>query len=853
MYANRALQDFLQTGFFIRTRNPKYAHHDLCEKSIYYGKRDDEKEAMREEKKRRQKEGIDKRTGFAQAEKALTELFGDSDQAKQLLRRAECEKRKDSLRRDNKPKDATDENVELTGVDVKFEDRKPSKKDLFLDNVFSAEYLCQYIDEDNLKHVSRAPNAIESIIRCISGMSPTLKRGCNEIARGIENESRACWFQQIFPPGTITFKVPRQNATAKPHLLYRAAEDVKIVFVRWELQSDAKLLCPLCKNGELIHGRCGIKKNSVQPILDVGGKIIWSMVMHYNCVDCNKQIRGDDQLLLDSLPDWMRESFPCHDKWNTRDTSFRLSRELVRMLEHTSIFPEGSIYITRLLEDQFSEDRNRYMSARKLWMGKIESEAPQTKEFVPPGFMLFQEWLGDVEIPNQEQLTILWDLVKNTSTVKTTVEVLYQSLAIPKKAIKPKSKKDGESDKIATAGENHRESLHLGKSTKQTAPQLHLVPPYPPNRPPSGFMNDGLPHMMSPYPYQGFHGFPQGYPQGFPHDRSSLIGLPPPVSISHMPLSAVPPGMSNCGGIFIPPPFDKMPPWLCERNSGAGVLKGIHQEKKNNSDGDDSEASENPLNENNKAQETLTNNRNTLIAEDDSESKLDIEEKNMKVLRANKGDDGNEKAKYSDPETTLASNDEEIDKNHLLTEGNLDNKLQSGNKSQSPSGEQSQSRYSISAAQSKVLYTDGREERRHRDNDTSGQSQSNGAFTFVPFQGSHPPQSHLWVPHPLQECGPLGSPTKRQAVGPTESREESITSTGGNKKVKKSGHAPQLGPGPQIQHQYHQGQPFMYHPNIGPIGGYPYQSYPPPRLAPYTEAVLPPSQKTKKTKNGKET
>ena len=806
---------------------------------------------MREEKKRRQKEGIEKRTGFAQAEKALTELFGDSDQAKQLLRRAECEKRKDAMRRDNKLKDATDDNnLELTGVDVKFEDRKASKKDMFLENVFSAEYLCQYIDEDNLKHMSRSPNAIESIIRCISGMSPTLKRGCNDIARGIENESRACWFQQIFPPGTITFKVPRQNATAKPHLLYRAAEDVKIVFVRWELQSDAKLKCPLCKNGELIHGRCGIKKTSVQPILDVGGKIIWSMVMHYNCVDCNKQIRGDDQLLLDSLPDWMRESYPCHEKWNTRDSPFRLSRELVRMLEHTSIFPEGSSYITRLLGDLFSEDRDRYMSARKLWMDKIESEAPQTKEIVPPGFMSFQEWLGDVEIPNQEQLTILWDQVKNISAVKTIDEVLYQSLTRSKKVTKPKAKKEAERDKDDTAGENHGEVPQIGKNTKRTIPQPHLVPPYPPNRP-SGYMNDGPPQMMPPYPCQGFHGFPQGYPQGFTHDRPPLMGVPPPVSITHMPPNAIPPGMSNCGGMFHSPPFDKIPAWLCERNSGTMAMKDDQQEKKDESGDDDSEAPENTMNKKNEAHDAPTSNKNTLSTENDSESKSDGEDKNAEELKPNEDTYEKEKANTSDLETMSASKDNKIDEKASCIEAKVDDLLHSGKKPQFPSGEQSQSGFSSSATQSQIGYKECREERRHHNHDTGGQSRPNGAFTFVPYQGSHPQQSHTWMPPPLQEYGPFGSPTKRRAVCPSESREENLVSIAGSKKMKKSGHAPLVGTGPLIQHQYQQGQPFMYHQMIGPIGGFPYQSYPPPRFAPYTEVVQPPSQKAKQTRKGK--
>ena len=230
---------------------------------------------MREEKKRRQKEGVEKRTGMAEAEKALTQLFGDNDQAKQLLQRAESEKRKEMFRRDSKQKDAPEAEIEEIGLDAlsdKLKSPALSKKSMFFENMFSVEYLCEYIDNDDTKRVTRAPKAVESIIKCIHGLSPNLKRGCNDIARGIDNEAKARWFRQTFPPGTIIFKVPRQHATAKPHLVYSAAEDVKIVFVRWELQSDDKLMCPLCKNGELIHGRFGIKRNSVHPILD--GKFV---------------------------------------------------------------------------------------------------------------------------------------------------------------------------------------------------------------------------------------------------------------------------------------------------------------------------------------------------------------------------------------------------------------------------------------------------------------------------------------------------------------------------------------------------------------------------------------------------
>jgi hypothetical protein len=771
-------------------RNPKYAHHDLCEKSIYYGKTDKEKEAMKEEKKRRQKDGCDKRVGMAEAEKALTQLFGDSE-AKQLLQRAESEKRKENFRREKIMKESTEYNRELTDEGVEplaaeaFKSSQ-SKKGGFFENILSADYLCDFIDKDETKQVTRAPKAVESIIKCIHGLSPNLKRGCNEIARGVDNEAKARWFRQTFPPGTIVFKVPRQNATVRPHAVYKAAEDVKIAFVRWELQTDKKLTCPLCKNGELIHGRFGIKKTSVHAIIDIGGKVMWSMVMHYNCSACNKTIRGDDQVLLDSLPEWMRETYPCHPKWNANDALFRLSREMTRMLEHYSLFNGGAKYITRTLEDLYFEDQDRFLSAHKLWL--YSQGNPETKDCVPPLFMTFQEWLGEVEIPTALQLQTFRDEVHGVPPTESGDDVLLKSLSRSKKVTDTLARKRGDEGNQAQA--NRVYPMHMGypgmHNPRGGIPQPFMVPPYPLNGPP-GYMHEGPPHMIGT-PFQ---------PQGFPHGPPMM---PPPGSI-------IPPG-----GMFIP--VDKIPPWLRSQHTSAKKSKV-----------DESESAKK------KKDELTTNNgisEEVRVSENSAtENDVPVESIGDESIIGEKEDVVKESLKRGNPEEEEKDRDRESDAD--MESSTLSTHCD-------PSAHGGVEILATKAASKGDGETEEKSAKGHEADDLQMMDWQNipeGSFVFVPYQSSQSAQNPPSQEESYQH-GPLGSPTKNDSVANKRQVEESKTSVV-NKKFTVSGTLAQYGPGPSIQHQYPQGPPYMFPPMMGP--GYTYQSYPPPGYGPYSDAV----------------
>jgi hypothetical protein len=775
--------------FLLRTgkRNPKYAHHDLCEKSIYYGKTEREKEAMKEEKQRRQKDGCDKRVGMAEAEKALTQLFGDSE-AKELLQRAESEKRKEIFRRGKIMKDSTENKLAVTCEDVDpfvpedFKSSQSKNRGVF-ENILSAEYLCNFIDKDETKQVTRAPKAIESIIKCIHGLSPNLKRGCNEIARGIDNEAKARWFKQTFPPGTIVFRVPRQSATVRPHAHYKAAEDVKIAFVRWELQTDKKLACPLCKDGELIHGRFGIKKTSVHSIIDIGGKVMWCMVMHYNCSACNKTMRGDDQVLLNSLPKWMRDSYPCHPKWNAKDSQFRLSREMVRMLEQNTFFTGGAEYITRTLEDLYLEDQDRFLCAHQLCLDRESDQ--ETKDLVPPTFITFQQWLGDVEFPTAVHLQTFRDEVHSVPPTEAGDDILLKSLSRSKKVTDTITHNRGDEGKQVQANQVY--PMHMGypgPHNPRGITQPFMIPPYPLHGPP-GFMHEGTPHMIGT-PFQ-----PPGYP--------------------HRPPMMPPPGSTPAGGgMFIP--VDKIPPWLRTQHTNSRKSKV-----------DESESAKKKTDEQsitNGASEEVGVSENSATENDVPVESIVDESINSKnedaVKKSLENDTPEEEEKCQGRES--ATNMESTTLTTLCAPLAHDGVEILATKA-SPKGDGETEEESAQGLEADDLQM------------IDWQNMPEGSFVFVPYQSSqsaqNPPSQEESYKH-----GPSASPTKNWPNANKRQPEESKISVVNNKSM---GLLPPYGPGPLMQHQYPQGPPYMYPPMISP--GYSYQSYTPPRYGPYSNAV----------------
>jgi len=822
--------------------NPKYAHHDLCEKSIYYGKADLVKQAMRDEKIRRQKEGTDKRTGMAQAEKALTDFFGDNEQAKQLLQRAESEKRKELSRRGKSKQFSapSDDTKDDTNRD---ENPKPNTSMMPFENMLSAKYLCECIGKTNEKRTTVAPKAVEAIIRYVHDLCPSLKRDCNEISGGVENEAKAHWFGQNFPPGTITFKVPRQDATAKPNLDYTAAEDVKIAFVRWELQCKEKLICPFCKNSELIHGRFGIKKTSVHPIFDVGGKLMWLVVMHYNCSGCNKQVRGDDQTLLDSLPDWMRESFPCHPKWNTKQAPFRLTRELVRMLEHPRLFDGSTAYIKRLIEDHYFEDRDRFLSALKRWLNNQEDH--ERNNFTRPGFMTFTAWLGDVELPNPAELHMLRERVNGYVPSESSDKVLFKSLDRSKKITESKKpiKKQG-------GDENNKRRLpphnvgFPGVQIRDGIPQPILVPPHPPKGPPE-YNRDGVLQMTElPYP-------PPRFPPG--HDRLSMMGYP---MVPHGMMAPGPPG----GGMFFP--LNPFPPWIREPNASAKkapvepIAANDAKDGKGNRDVREVETEtllESSRNETHDADMIgdLLNREGTGESKVQfvSESKDDVErgspeaevfiDEAMKVDLEPKGE----------TEAELKGDDDDDDGASFLhiepaqLPIQIDLAVPSGSVSQSGSTDlptkNAASSDDLTLKEAAATRVDEANKQYH----FGWQNMHQGKFVFVPFQ-SQP--NNDWTTTTMEQAYPYvpyGTPVKRSTDISSKRRMEDPDNSGGSKKSKILSPVPRFGHGPPSFHQYTPGFPYMYHPAMGPH----YPGYPPTAFAPYTDAIQPLPRKGKKS------
>jgi hypothetical protein len=118
--------------------------------------------------------------------------------------------------------------------------------------------------------------------------------------------------QGSFPPGTMSFTIPKANRTRPPDPDYAILEGVRVHLIRWDLNFPGLFLpCCFCDDGELLPEQWDFLKNKkVTPVFDVSGQTKWVAAMRYKCKCCKKLVPANDGNLMCKLPYHVRACYP---------------------------------------------------------------------------------------------------------------------------------------------------------------------------------------------------------------------------------------------------------------------------------------------------------------------------------------------------------------------------------------------------------------------------------------------------------------------------------------------------------------------------------------------------------------
>jgi hypothetical protein len=328
----------------------KHGHANYCEKSIYYGLSDDQIAAVKDERSSKLK-----------------------DTKENVLRRMGLS--------------VKDSELKFPEISESF----PKVCDVPAD--LTAKHLSALVSA-NISNTAKAPLAVTVILRYLHMLAPNMKKGTNSVIDHEENLNKLEFFRTIFPRGSITFTVPKEDPVVKPNPDYRIAEGCKLLLVRWELQTDEDLKCPFCKQGSLTYKKLAFSRTAVRPIIDIEGKLTWAVGSTYRCMKCDLTVQATDPELLQSLPSWMQDAYPVDHPWINKIKTFQIGRRLAGLIE-TIFIGEGYdghfvSYFLRKLYD------NRYRADHKLLIDafQMQGEDGPTKEE-----WSFDKWTGEFTFP----------------------------------------------------------------------------------------------------------------------------------------------------------------------------------------------------------------------------------------------------------------------------------------------------------------------------------------------------------------------------------------------------------------------------------------------------------------------
>jgi len=482
----------------------KHGHAPFCEKSIYYGLTAEQISTLKEERSNKLK-----------------------DTKENVLRRMGLS--------------AKDTELKFPAISSTYDEVCGVPANL------SAKHLSALVDA-NTQNSSKAPLAVTVILRYLQALAPNLKKGTNQVIQHEENIKKLDFFRGVFPRGCISFTVPKEDPSARPNAEYRIAEGCTLLLVRWEFQTDEQLPCHFCKKGSLIPKKLSFTRTSVKPILDIDGKLSWSIASMYKCSNCEITMHATDPDLILSLPQWMQNAYPVTHNWINRVKIFQIGRRLATLMEAMFIGEnyDGhfiSYFLRKIYDIQYKRDHQLLREASLEYAGEDISE----KEWS------FERWTGDFTFPQGDTLREAFEFSRQVEKGSPNIpetSVGYIPINRPPLPHSPNQKPrptlgiGGKRDippvgpgavNPETPSKRVREgdrrppkmAIHPNASPLPPVPLPHLPRHYPlPGRPANPNISPNA--ALSPHTPTAYHQWPQPYGPGPQFPYSPHTRFPPP-------------------------------------------------------------------------------------------------------------------------------------------------------------------------------------------------------------------------------------------------------------------------------------------------------------------------------------
>lgn len=454
----------------------KHGHAPFCSKSIYYGLSGEQISNLKEERSNKLK-----------------------DTKENVLRRMGLSAK----------------DTELRFADIS--DSFPKVCDVPAD--LTAKHLSALVAA-NESNPAKAPRAVTVILRYLQMLAPNLKKGTNKVIQHEENVHKLEYFRGIFPRGSITFTVPKEDPTKQPNPDYRIAEGCKLMLVRWELQTKDDLKCPYCKKGNLVYKKVAFSRTSIKPIIDIEGKLTWAVGSFYRCSDCDINVHATDPELLRSLPSWMQDAYPVDYTWINKVKTFQIGRRLAGLIE-TIFIGEGydghfvSYFLRKLYDSRYRAEHQLLVEAHEMH----GEEGPKKDDWS------FEKWTGEFTFPLGDFLREAFDFSRQEEGGGSSGKKLplYPASGARAPSLSPRYPSSPSKREIPRSG-NVQSEPHTPRK-RQARPEDFLGPPGGIPPPPS------VPPHPPPGAIQNYPPVPQARPPG--PAGMSPTALSPPVYHGH--------------------------------------------------------------------------------------------------------------------------------------------------------------------------------------------------------------------------------------------------------------------------------------------------------------------------------
>jgi hypothetical protein len=235
--------------------------------------------------------------------------------------------------------------------------------------------------------------------------------------RATLTNEKLSFYKRFFPPGTMSFDLPKGDRTRPSDPDYAVIEGVRVHLIRWELNFPGLFLpCCFCDEGELVPERWDFLKNKkLTPVFDVSGRTEWVAAMRYKCKCCKKLVAANDGNLMRKLPYHVRACYPVDCRY-ARPGKFHLSLATSRLLEKLLVTDGSGELVSRLIYEQRAQ---QYEDVELAYYSSHASHSSShtTKTRLLPSF---EDWAGQYG-PSGEHLREVYELASRSSLTDTGV------------------------------------------------------------------------------------------------------------------------------------------------------------------------------------------------------------------------------------------------------------------------------------------------------------------------------------------------------------------------------------------------------------------------------------------------